>query len=179
MAGDCIMKKEMSVNETVREALAIALLKLMKTQDFSRITVSDIVKVAGVGRSSFYRNFSSKEELVCSYIINLYRERFESAAIPVRINGENYTEQFLKPRFVFIKEHGDIFKTLHKQNMLYNFFISTENDIVTMLCGHNSDSPYIRAMFSGSCAGVTRQWIERDFAESVDDMVKLFSSPIK
>ena len=51
------MKEVMSVNETVREALAIALLKLMKSQEFAKITVSDIVRVAGVGRSSFYRNF--------------------------------------------------------------------------------------------------------------------------
>lgn len=172
------MKKKMSVNETVREALAIALLKLMKNEEFSKISVSDIVRVAGVGRSSFYRNFSSKEDLVCSYIVDLYHERFESMEIPVRMQHEGKIEDFLTPRFTFIKDHGDIFKTLHDQNMLYNFFISIEDDIIPILCGHEAESPYIRALFSGSCAGVTRQWIERDFAESVEDLVKLFASPL-
>jgi hypothetical protein len=59
--------------------------------------------------------------------------------------------------------------------MLYNFFIMIENDIVPILCGHNAESPYIRAMFSGSCAGVARLWIEHDFAESVEEMVNLFA----
>lgn len=175
IAGDCIMKEVMSVNETVREALAIALLKLMKSQEFAKIAVSDIVRVAGVGRSSFYRNFDSKEDLICSYITDLYRERFESSEIPVRLYGSGNIEEFLTPRFNFIKEHEDIFKTLHRQNMLYNFFIMIENDIVPILCGHNAESPYIRAMFSGSCAGVARLWIEHDFAESVEEMVNLFA----
>ncbi len=171
------MKKKMSVNETVREALAIALLKLMKTEEISKISVSDIVRVAGVGRSSFYRNFASKEELVCSYIVDLYRERFDSKEIPTQKDGK--TEAFLTPRFNFIKEHRDIFKALHEHNLLYYFFIKIESDIIPILCGQEFVSPYHRAMLSGSCAGIIRMWIERDFAESVEDMVRLFALPIK
>jgi hypothetical protein len=35
------------------------------------------------------------------------------------------------------------------------------------------------AMFSGSCAGIIRHWIERNFAESEEEMVKLFADPPK
>ena len=47
----CIMEK-MTYNQTVKEAIAIALVQLMKSKNFEDISVSEIVKIAGVGRSS-------------------------------------------------------------------------------------------------------------------------------
>ncbi len=172
------MKEKMSVNETVREALAIALLQLMKKKELSEISISEIVKVAGVGRSSFYRNFNSKEQLLCSYIVDLYHEYFREKNVPLQMTDAGQVESFLIPRFNFIKEHRDIFKALYKNGMLYYFFGSIENELILLLCGQTGDtSSYYRAMFSGSCAGIIRHWIERDFAESVEDMVKLFANP--
>ena len=89
------MTEKMSVNETVRESLAIALLQIMKHKEFLQISVSEIVKVAGVGRSSFYRNFGSKENLLCSYIVDLYREYFKSEKVPVRVSEGEKVEGFL------------------------------------------------------------------------------------
>lgn len=174
------MKEKMSVNETVRESLAIALLQLMKNKELSEISISEIVKVAGVGRSSFYRNFESKEHLLSSYIIDLYREYFREKNVPLQISDANEVEAFLTPRFNFIKEHREIFKALHKNGMLYYLFSELEDDLILLLCGQSKEtSSYYRAMFSGSCAGIIRHWIERDFRESVEDMVKLFANPPK
>ena len=172
------MKEKMSVNETVREALAIALLQLMKNKELSEISISEIVKVAGVGRSSFYRNFDSKEQLLCSYIIDLYREYFKEQNVPVRIASSDEVEVFLTPRFHFIKEHRDIFRALYKNGMLYYLFEKLEDDLILLLCGQAEEtSSYYRAMFSGSCAGIIRHWIEKDFADSVEEMVRLFANP--
>ena len=172
------MKEKMSVNETVRESLASALLQIMKSKELSSISVSEIARVAGVGRSSFYRNFSSKEELLCSYVVDLYREFFERQAVPHRVSHAEQTERFLLPRFRFIKDHREIFKIMHRHGLLYYFFNTLESDLILLLCGQKGDiSTYYRAMFSGSCAGIVRHWIERDFAESEEELVKLFSSP--
>ncbi len=174
------MKEKMSVNETVREALAIALLQLMKNKELSEISISEIVKVAGVGRSSFYRNFESKEHLLSSYIIDLYREYFREKNVPLQISDANEVEVFLTPRFNFIKEHREIFKALYKNGMLYYLFNRLEDDLILLLCGQSEEtSSYYRAMFSGSCAGIIRHWIEQDFHESIEDMVKLFANPPK
>lgn len=174
------MKKEMSVNETVRESLAIALLHLMKKKDFSKITVSELVKLAGVGRSSFYRNFDSKEELLFSYVTDLYREFFKQEKVPLCASEADRMESFLLPRFCFIKKHREIFKALHDHGMLYEFFNKIEKDLIIILCGqHESTNIYYRAMFSGSCAGIVRCWIKGGFAESEETMVKLFANPPK
>lgn len=49
---------------------------------------------------------------------------------------------------------------------------------VLVLCGQSDDiSSYYCAMFAGSCASIIRHWIERDFKESVEDMVEVFKNP--
>lgn len=172
------MKEKMTVNETVREALAVALLKLMKTKSLEDITISELVNVAGVGRNSFYRNFESKEQMLCGYIIGLYEEYFKEKQVPLVMGDSGRVEEFLLPRFRFIKEHKDIFRVLHKRGLLYYFFQATESDLIAKLCGQaDNTSSYFTAMFSGACAGIIRHWIDRDFAEGEEKMVKLFSNP--
>jgi AcrR family transcriptional regulator len=41
-----------------------ALLSLVEAKSFDRITVDDIVEKAGIGRSTFYRHFETKEALI-------------------------------------------------------------------------------------------------------------------
>ena len=86
------MKTKTTLNETVREALGIALLQLMETRPFHAITVSEIAGVAGVSRSSFYRNFTDKHQLLTSHITALYRSFFRDTEIAVgNIFIDNFT----------------------------------------------------------------------------------------
>ena len=67
------MKLEQS-NTYVRKQITHALLKLMETQMFAEIKITDIVRVAMVGRASFYRNFASKEEVLKQYLMEILKE---------------------------------------------------------------------------------------------------------
>ena len=49
-------------NIVVKESITQALLILMESKDFEKITITDIVNRAGVVRMSFYRNYTSKED---------------------------------------------------------------------------------------------------------------------
>lgn len=51
-----------------RECIETALIQLMAKEDFAKISVSDIVKRAGVSRTAFYRNYTSKEEVLQSSV---------------------------------------------------------------------------------------------------------------
>ena len=51
-------------NRITRESINTALLELMDNQDFDSITISALVKRAGVSRQSFYRNYTSKEDVI-------------------------------------------------------------------------------------------------------------------
>ena len=91
------MKSEITLNESVKEAMEIALIKLLKKKDINKITVTELCEKAGVGRSSFYRNFESLEDAAVSYVNRIYREYFRNN--PVNPNA------YKKPNFsFFLKE---------------------------------------------------------------------------
>lgn len=55
-----------------RQWLQEALLQMMGRKPFQDITVTDVAERAGVSRLTFYRNFSSKEEVLTSYFDDLF-----------------------------------------------------------------------------------------------------------
>lgn len=55
---------ENSTHELAVDSMFTALKLLMKEKDYSEITITDIVKRAGFSRMAFYRNYSSKDEIL-------------------------------------------------------------------------------------------------------------------
>ena len=53
----------------IKEQLALTLLGLIKTKEFHDISISELVNKAGVGRASFYRKYTCKEDVLSQYII--------------------------------------------------------------------------------------------------------------
>ncbi len=171
------MKNKLTLNETVREALGIALFQIMETKSFYDITIREIAAAAGVSRSSFYRNFTTKEDLLSAYITSLYRNSFNTSDAPLCVGDLEQVRDFLEPRFRFVKEHCDIYRALYRNNLLYHFYWQTENNIIQLLCGQDKPiSPYYRAMLSGACAGIVRCWIESDFRDNEATMAAFFAT---
>lgn len=48
-------------NAFVKECIQTALINLIREKQYDEISITDIVKEAGVSRSSYYRNFNSKD----------------------------------------------------------------------------------------------------------------------
>ena len=47
-----------------KEALEISLMQLLEKKELAKITISELVHRAGVSRAAFYRNYSSKEQML-------------------------------------------------------------------------------------------------------------------
>ena len=58
------MDKRKLANQQVKDRLLAALIDFAERKDWSKVTVTELVEQAGVARASFYRNFSSVEDLV-------------------------------------------------------------------------------------------------------------------
>lgn len=66
-----------------QRALGGALVELMLSHEFEAITVQDVLDRAGIGRSTFYSHFRSKEDLLLSdaeRFLGLLERHFESVA---------------------------------------------------------------------------------------------------
>lgn len=55
-------------NKLTIECLEQALIILMAEKPFNKITITEIVKKAGVSRTAFYRNYNTKEDIIQKYL---------------------------------------------------------------------------------------------------------------
>ena len=58
------MDKRVVANQKVKDSLLNALIELAEQCNWSTISITALIKQAGVARSSFYRNFSSIEDII-------------------------------------------------------------------------------------------------------------------
>ena len=58
------MKQPKNTNEVVIESIIQATINLMQKRSIDDISITDIVKHAGVSRNSFYRNFNDKDDIL-------------------------------------------------------------------------------------------------------------------
>lgn len=165
------MEKQISYQDSIKEALVISLIKLMKEKNFNQITIQELVKKAGVGRSSFYRHFDSKEDILCYHI----KELFDVT----QLNVNPYTDGNLKPhmikQFHLWKQNKDFIFILKKNNLLYLLFkqatVNVKENIDFL---HLYKNPYQAVFFSSASVGVVIQWIENDFKESEEELTDMF-----
>ena len=163
-------------NQTVKEAIALSLLQLLKYKSITQISISEIIRLAGVGRSSFYRNFESKEQVLSDYVQYLYKTYFKSNPVAASITNDLDLNRFLYMRFHFIHKHQELFTILRKNNLLYYIFETLDPEMANALSGTRLNSDYAMAVFSSCSAGLIRQWIDHGFKESEEEMISILSS---
>ncbi|MGN1418191.1 MAG: TetR/AcrR family transcriptional regulator, partial [Acutalibacteraceae bacterium] len=83
--------------EFLKECMADSLLQLMKEKSFSKITVNEIAGTAGVNRSTWFRNFKTKNDAITFKLMQLWKRwkaehRIDEA---IRYTPENAGEFFL------------------------------------------------------------------------------------
>ena len=113
------------MSNTIRytmDMITEALLKLMHEKPFAEISITELVKQAKVGRKSFYRNFSSKEDVLIKRVSAITDDFLENTDL----SGS------LKENIVIVlnhmKKNDEINRLLYQNNMMYiieNIFIET------------------------------------------------------
>lgn len=98
------MDKRRTENLRVKKNITAALLNLLEEKSISEISVSEIIRKAGVARASFYRNYATKENVIITLIADIleqYRETLTDC-------GEDYyTYENIHRGFEFFSRYGN------------------------------------------------------------------------
>ena len=92
-------------NSFVRQRITDTLIELLKEKSIQEISVSDLTDRAGVGRVSFYRNYSDKEDVLRQESARLLQQwgiLFESGQ-----GNEEYNRVFLS-LFDYLRQYLDL-----------------------------------------------------------------------
>ena len=162
-------------NRLTREAICTALVLLLKEQPIEKITITDIVKRAGVSRTAYYSNYSSKQEILIDLVHALIFQ-INHKLLPYtneRTGKAKDPEKFIKVLFEIIYEQRDIYKTLLEANFNY-IILDCLNDIMLAPVPNPSDENKYRIYFNaGALYNVFTKWIQSDSLKTIDDMTKI------
>ncbi|MGK4468377.1 TetR/AcrR family transcriptional regulator [Mammaliicoccus sciuri] len=104
-----------------------ALLELMHDIEFKKITIKEITQKAEVDRSTFYRNFGTKEDVLNQYIEKLTLVYVEQLQKIEDISMDKVAEVFFK----LCVDHLDFFITLKRMDYLTLCFRGLTHNYLT------------------------------------------------
>ena len=169
------MARGNKTTEFLKECLSDALIQLMREKDFEKISIKEIADTAGVGRATWFRTYTSKNEALTFKFVQVWNRWADEHAIAVRdrfdlANAKNFFQFNYE-----IKHILEIVYTSNMQSAIYDAFYQ----VMMPQYGANAKECYQARFYSYGLFGLLDEWIKRGFKESVEEMVIFFYQIIK
>lgn len=167
------MDKRKEANMRVKRNITEALLGLMKKKSFSDISITEIILTAKVARVSFYRNYSSKEDVLTTLIEDVL-EQFRQ-----EIRQEDtafYTYQNVLKSFQYFKTYSHYVLDLY----LFGYgsiLLEKLNQFHEMVAGtmpNCSIEKYKLYLYIGALYNTAVIWINNGTKERTEDIARMF-----
>lgn len=132
----------------VEQSLTEALFRLMKKKPFSEITITELINCAGVARSTYYRNYNSKEDIIRAFINQVVQEfRME---YPTESMKDRLSDAYFERVANYVFRYHDNLSIIHKAG-LSSLYLESLNDYFLELADCNpsvgeEDKIYIYAL---------------------------------
>lgn len=111
-------------HQVVIESVETALASLIETKNFSEISISELVKKAGIARSTFYRNYECKEDIVRFSIRRTLKEF--SMQHHTETIKERYQFEYILEVWEYVIKYNKQLKSIHKAG-LSNIYLEEIN----------------------------------------------------
>ncbi len=161
------------LNEEIINCIIGSLTDLLKEKPFEDITIVEIITHAGVSRNSFYRNFSSKEDILVRYIKDTTEGLVESNRIPVlQVSWDFYIQGMLEHLY----NHREFLDLLERNGKLH--LISDIVDETIQKRTEGKLDSYHQAFLAGGLFNLYKQWARNSYTPSPAEIAKSFQSPV-
>ena len=171
-------------NRLTREAICTALVLILKEQPFDKITITDIVKRAGVSRTAYYSNYSSKQDILID-LVNALIFEINQKLLPYtdeRTGKAKEPEKFIKVLFEIIFQRRDIYLTLFDAKFNYIILERLTDSMLLPILDKTDENIYRIYFNAGALYNVFTKWVQSDFSKTIDDMtaicLKIYHMPM-
>lgn len=175
------MYNKNQANRLARECIVTALIQLSQQKEFSSITVSELTKRAGVSRMTYYRNYSSKEEVFRTYLDEIAETFCQD--IYHNKKPENYGEyKYILHCFRYFEKYKNFISCLMNIGMSNLLLEALNAHLLETYYEGRPDSPpglyYTILAYSGALFNIYITWITDGAAESVDFLADIIYEQI-
>lgn len=164
------MGSNQKANTFLKECMSDALIKLMETREFSKITINEIAEAAGVNRSTWFRNFPDKETALTFKLVQLWYRWTQEHGIHMRTRYtvENahdffcycYQNRQLLSRIIASKQHAAIYEAFYQ-------IMNPQFDTDAAEC-------YQSRFYSYGLFGMLGEWNQRNYQDTPEEMTAIF-----
>lgn len=159
-------------NRLTRESIESALVLLMKEKPFAAISVTEIVRRAGVSRTAYYRNYSSKEDILRSMIGEVATYTVEAMS---RHDPTERPFEFWLAMFESVRPHADSYRVLLSAGFGEAILNQIHSQVLTNIPAADEESRYSAIFWNGAAYTVLTEWIKADQPKSEWEMAQLCS----
>ncbi len=154
-----------------------ALFKLMNEYAYEKITVTDIVNKAGVGRATFYRHFKTKEDVFVYFFNHTTKNFIEEQRYYPRCK-EDYVD-VTKRAFALFKKNKESLKLMRKAHLEY-LYLDYLNDGFSRMFQNTfpDENKFTPLLYAGMLFNISLAWLDEDCATSENDLSELLINAI-
>lgn len=167
------MDKRKEANMRVKSSITKTLFRMMHEKSFSDISISELIREAGVARVSFYRNYDSKEDVLLTLIEDIL-EQFRGTVDYE--DSDYYTYRNIRRSFEYFKEYGDFVLDLY-QFGYGSILLEKLNQFHEEIAGtmpNSSIEKYQLYMYMGALFNTAIVWLRNGAKEEVGDITDIF-----
>ncbi len=167
------MPRTKDQNRLARERIVAALTELMSQKDYASITITEITQKADVSRMTYYRNYSSKEDILRRFMSDV-GERIHAKIVEQDLYHDTYQYYYT------------LFEMLGQYEALVNAALTAGLDGLILDCiAHNMDQTflgtaahpdtekYLLRFYAGAFFHVFIEWTRNGRQESCEQMARL------
>ena len=167
------MPRTKDQNLLARERIVAALTELMSQKDYASITITEITQKADVSRMTYYRNYSSKEDILRRFMSDV-GERIHAKIVEQDLYHDTYQYYYT------------LFEMLGQYEALVNAALTAGLDGLILDCiAHNMDQTflgtaahpdtekYLLRFYAGAFFHVFIEWTRNGRQESCEQMARL------
>ena len=169
---------------TAEDAIYDAFFLLLQTKDLNRITVSDVIKKAGIVRSTFYNHYENIPALMVAAEDKTIRDIFEMMeSFHPKSDRDmcrsyflaicNYTRKNPFLANLLQSPRGDAF--FEKAITMFHKYVAEVTQINVTATNDRTTFSYLIASSIGCTIGVLHKWTAEDFATPADEIADILS----
>lgn len=168
-----MLRRNKSTN-FLKECIADALIKLMDEKPLSKITAQEITELAGVGRATFFRHFSSKGDVLTFKLVQLWDRWADEHRL---IDKSRFSLLNAEDLFEFNLSIKPMLCKIYEENMqaaIYDAFYQ----VMEPQFGTDTVHCYANRFYSFGTFGLLDEWVKRGFHETPKQMADIVINEI-
>ena len=170
------MERQNEANALTKECILTALLRLMQDKPYAAISITDITNIAGVSRMAYYRNYSSKDEIL------LKRLEDEEKIIINSIGDEKVgsLKEIILYFARFYQENSSVIKAAYEAGLENSLSQMLEKRVVHYFPIVNAtvQGRYAVKFYIGAIMSAFSYWVNEAFTESAEDVAEIIHNLI-